>query len=415
MMIKKILYEKIPISINSKMIDNLNKMVMLFEIRGEHPLTLNSQLYGVHQFVFTPADREQIFSIIGYPESYVKAVIDSIHSINKDYNVVSDPFSIICVYLSHLIINLKINEKVKHDCAVNILNYMQYRFFTSFIRKSLKHNADENAMRTTIESLNLKFDIKQYESWREVIVARSNSIIFSEDTHLHTILRFDNDAKILYVISDINTKLRRQLVAINVIYYDIKYSGNYISSHSSTVESDGEKILVEKSNEFASLNRSVIDRILNKRTFIDEKLIAMTLRSVTRLNANIIRRMLSVISDIAKYQESKKELYEQTLIKDLAHTTHYDGIGRLVEVIIDVVYRSAIDNRKVNINNKIMIYNNAKNVFSAPRTTNKSIINIRNSFKSLCMKNNISTRESTISGLCIVFILYVTLTSFSEV
>jgi GTP:adenosylcobinamide-phosphate guanylyltransferase len=405
-----ILSKEIPIKITPDLLNQLRKMVLLFEIRGEHPLTLNSQIIGVNKFIFTSTDRKLFFDIIGYDEVFVNSVIKKIPSINIDFKVTSDALNLITIYLAYLIINDRNNQKLREAAVVDILNYMQYRLISSVVNHYYPHGASDDIMQSVVESLNLKFSIRQYESWKNVIIERSKSLAFDNKAHHNTILKFNVDKDILYLISDTSTRIRSQIKVITSAYYEMKKTNTFITSHSSTSSIDGEKIIRETSGGFSSISSFVFDKIIMKQSFIDEKFIKMVQSNVPRLNESIIRRMLSALSDEARFQMERGETTKVDTKKDL-----YIGIEVFMEHLIHIIYSTAIQSKTVNINSKISVYTHVKNLFTAARTNNKELIDVRNSFNHLCNRLKISSRESTVSGLGIALALYITLTSFSGI
>lgn len=411
--IKHHLTTSLPLEITPSIAQQLVRMVIVYELRDEHPLTLNSQMFGVNKFVFTTSDRQLFFDIVGYTEDEVTAVIKKIPSINKEFKVISDAFNIMCVYVVHLILNAKINANLKHDSAIAVLNYMQYRFMGSAINHYFPHKANYEIMQTVVESLNMKFSVRQLESWRAVVVERSEALTFNTKIHSDTLLKLDNDKNILYLITDTSTRIRSQLKIITSAYYETREANAYITSHSSTASLDGEKVLREKGSSFETISNAVFNKILIKPSFIDEHMIKMIQHTVPRLNVGLIRRMLSVISDEARYQMDNGKSRE--VIKQKDGSDLYVGIEVLVDTIIYIIYTSAIHNKSVNINSKIAIYTNTKNVFTAARTSNQELINVRASLDHLMKRTKISSRDATISGLNIGFVLYMTLMSFKVI
>jgi len=407
--IKEHLTRDLPLTITSNIANQLIKMVIRFEIRDEHPLTLNSQMFGVNRFIFLPQDRQMLFDIIGCEESDVAHIIGKIPSINKDFKVVSDAFNILSVYVAHLILNSKLPVNLKHDSVVSVLNYMQYRIMGSAINHYFPHNANYEIMQTVIESLSMKFSVRQSGTWKNVVTERSDSIAFDARAHHDTLFKFNVDKDILYLISDTSTRIRSQLKIITGEYYDVRATNNFIMSHSSTASIDGEKVLREKNNSFETICSSVYNKLLIKSSFIDERYIKMVQSTVPRLNIGIIRRMLSTIADEAKHQVEMGEIHP---VKHKNNVELYMSIESLIEHIIHVIYMSAIHNSKVNINSKIAVYTNTKNVFTASRSSNQELINVRASIEDLMKRTRISSRESTISGLGIALSLYITLISF---
>ena len=403
----------INIPITPTLANQLIRMVIQFELRDEHALTLNSQMFGVYKFIFNYVDRKNLFDIIGYDEKEINSIIAKIPSINKEFKVVSDAFSLTCVYLVYLLLNSKISVNLKHDAVVNVLNYMQYRFISSAVNHYLPHGANHEIMQSVVESLSMKFSIRQLGSWNKVVTDRSESMAFDTKAHHGTLNKFTIDKDILYLISDTSTRIRSQLKIITSNYYEMKEANAFITSHSSTASVDGEKVLREQSSVFESMSDAVFNKLLIKSSFIDERFIKMVQTTVPRINVSIIRRMLSVLSDEAQHQVESDTINKVDLKRN--NLVIYVGIGELLNHLIHVIYSSAIHNPRININSKIAIYTNTKNVFTAARTANQELVNVRASFDDLFRRTRLTTRDSTISGLTIVAALYITLMSFSSI
>ena len=408
--IKEYLTKEVPIKVTADMAQQLIRMVIQFEIRDDHPLTLNSQMIGATKFIFTTHDRQIFFDIIGCVEGDINHVINRIPTINKKFKVVSDALSIACVYVAHLLLVSNLSVNLKHDSVISVLNYLQYRFIGSAVNQYFRYGANYEIMQTIIESLSMKFSVRQAGSWKNVVVERSESLGFEDKLHQGRLLEFDNDEKILYVITDTSTRIRSQLKIITAEYYRIKDTNNFIGTHSSTSTVDGETILREKDGSFQMISSSVFHKVMIKSSFIDERYIKMVQSSVPRLNVGIIRRLLGAISDEAKLQA---EMNNTTKVINKKNGTElYVGVEELINHTIHVIYTTAVLNKKTNINSKIAIYTNTRNVFAAARTANTELVNVRASLEDIIKRTRISSRESTISGLSVCFALYVTLLSF---
>lgn len=409
--INEYLKRDLPLKITPDLATQIIRMVIQFEIRDEAPLTLNSQMFGVNKFIFTARDFQLFFDIIGYSKADITPVISKIPSINSDFKVISDEFNIMVVYLAHALLISHIQTNLKHDAVISILNYMQYRFMASAVNHYFPHGANYEIMQAVIESLNMKFSVRQSGSWKSVMTERSESITFDTRAHQDTLLQFNKDKDILYLITDTSTRIRSQLKIITSEYYSTRETNTFMTSHSSTTKLEGEKILKEKDGAYATMSSSVTDKVLIKSSFIDERYIRMVQNSIPRLNLGIIRRMLATISDEARNQKESDNLYKTSLKHD--GNEIYVGVGSLIDHIIHVIYSTAIHNSRININSKIAVYTNTKNVFSAARSSNQELINVRASLDDLIRRTRISTRESTISGLIVSFSLYITLMSFN--
>ena len=95
-------FRALNIQLDANKLLRIEKLMVTFELRKEHPSALNSNLLGVHPIAFTDSDRSEFFNIFGYTESDIVRVIKDIPTINKDFNVSSDAFNVFALWLLHI-------------------------------------------------------------------------------------------------------------------------------------------------------------------------------------------------------------------------------------------------------------------------------------------------------------------------
>lgn len=105
-------------------------------------------------------------------------------------------------------------------------------------------------MLATINSLNRRFDIIVYGTWRKTIEMRSRDLIDpdpNKNIHAETIKTAVPDNLVTYVVTDTQTRIRSKIGTISSIYYDYHRDGIKInSSAATTTDPEGEKILVKE-------------------------------------------------------------------------------------------------------------------------------------------------------------------------
>jgi len=406
------LHKSIDIKITPSLADQLNRLVIAFEIYKEHPMVLNSKIFGVNKFVFASRDRDTFFDIIDIDERDMKDAIKAIPSIDKSHKVVSDEFNIACVYLAHLILNSKLPKKLQIKTIINVLNYQQYRFMASAVNHYFPHGANYDIMQSVVEGLSLKFAIKRLGSWKKVITERSESLTLDTKLHHGTLAKFDDDKAILYLITDTSTRIRSQLQNVVGLYYEVKKANDFMLSYSSTTEIDGQKVLKEVSSSFEHISGSIFHKILRKSPFINDQYIKMVKSSVPTLNIGIIKRMIIALADEAIVQNDEGNTTK--IVNKRDGTKLIVGIESLVEKLIYLIYDSAVHNKNVNINSKIAVYTNTRNLFAVHRSSDSKVLNTKMSIVDLIKRNRVSTRDATVSSLTIALCLYICLLSFEH-
>jgi len=406
--IKKTFSKYISIDIKQKHINDIIQMVIVYGLRNEHPLALNTPLLGINKLHFTHLDQEALFEIFDYNKQMVTDVIKDIPSINKDWVVTSDAYNLFLLWVTYIIRISKKSLKDREKCIFSLFNMLQYKFFSSFINANYPYTPDEEIMRFTIENLTNKFDIVKYGTWRKVIFSRSEYFLNKSSIHYKTLRNFNNDKDILYVLSDIQTRVRSQIVNINILFYKNKEANNVIKSYSPIKDIDGLKIIKDIKGTTDIVNYNMRMQILNEDIFINDSYLKLMNSLYKNIKISIIEGFLRYVCKLAKEQDNDKNLIK---IKEEKDFNFYDDINSLAYKIIRVIYEYCFNNN-INIKSKLAIFQNAKKLLGSSRVQNKDILDIRNSIRKHILKSNISNRETTISSLTIIFGLYIIIKSF---
>ena len=263
--IKSYLSKNFPITINEKILKQLIIIVKKYEIKDEHSLALNTPLLGINNILFVQSDRDILFGIFNKNEVDLKKIIKEIPSINKDFIVISDTFNIFCTWVLYNIQkNNKISKRLQYDASFSLLNYFQYRFFSSIVNYYYPYKANEAIMSAVINNLNLKFDIAKYKTWKNVIYKRSENILDKHNIHYKTITTYEYDNDILYLISDTQTKIRNQIKVISNLFHEYKEKNNLINAYTLTANIDGETIIKDAVFIFDGISEKIFNQMASR-------------------------------------------------------------------------------------------------------------------------------------------------------
>ena len=404
--IKSYLSSKFPINITESSLKQLILIVKKYEIRGTHPLALNTPLLGVNQILFLPSDREMLFDLFDKDEKDLKNIIKEIPSIDNDFNVVSDPFNIFCIWVLHNIqIKNGLNKKLRYEASISLLNYFQYRMFSSILQHWYPYKANEEIMSAVIHDLNMKSDINKYKTWRNVIYKRSEDA-FSK--HHDAIINLEPDNKVLYLITDVQTKMRNQIKKISLKFHEYKDKNNLIRTYTLTTNIDGETIIKNNTFIFDSIASKIFTQMIYGNDFINDKYIILLSKLFKILSPSMIRTMMIKLSEIAKDQEDSNTSEKTVKIKG---ETYIIGLKSLIREILSSSYKYMI-NKEYNINNKMMVLDTTKKIFSYSRISSDEILKVKKSINFLLSKLKLSNRHSTLASLGIVVPMYFVLKSF---
>lgn len=402
-------FSDLNLKLDTKLIEKFETLVLTWEIRGQHAVALNSQTIGVHPIAFTPNDRVAFFETFGLTESKVKQLLHKIPYIDQDRKVVSDPFNVFSIWLMHLGFRDISSQKTRDEFLMNVAKFLHYRFFTSLVNYYFSHGANEKIMAATINSLSKKFDIVIYGTWKKTIEARCQDLISTQSIHIKTLENADDDQGFLYVITDIQSRIRDKIKNIFAEYIATRDRGDMITSRAATTtDREGEKILVHTTNTLDLMIYNLENEVLVERLFIDNQTVDTIAGRFTNISSSMLKEALQYIVSMAKTQSDSKQL---TNIKTINEQTIYIGMNAFIENLIQKTYRYCI-NSGVDVTNKAQMWIKIKNIYSSSRINDADILDVKNSMQALVDRMNVSRRETTIASLRLALLMYVMVRSF---
>lgn len=395
---------------------HINQIVALctsFELRGTHPEALNTALLGVHKAFFTTRDQTALFDIFGVDYDEFKRYVHSVASVDpKHKKIVSDPFNLLTVWVTHL--GIMAEKTIKSKKALRLLTttlfkYMQYKFFTSVVNHSLRY-VNPDIMTKTIDDLSAKFEIKSNDTptWKAVIAKRSEDVMDSRSIHAKTLRTFSPDVKVFYVLSDVQTRLRTRLVLISNLYYEHHANNDKMEKYGIVGDIDGEKVINNVVSSMDSIITKTANAVLNLNDLIDHTMIKAICARTKNITPEMMRTILMGFSDMAISQNRSNSSMET--VQSSKSLVHYKGYRALVGIIVQKVYRICIK-KKVNMGSRLHILEEARNAFRSSQLDDPDIKSIKHSVKLLLDELTSYTKDSTLASLRICLILYIVLVS----
>lgn len=317
--------------INKKFVEELHRYRVAFANKNEdHIAFFGGNLLGTHVVRFTTTDSNHWFSyILNVDDIDLEERLHRLPSIDskrrgdgKLFVVSSDVFNLSCVWLCHAIFRAPgLSNEVKQEAMVDVLLVLQYKFITSLLFRYFRYPADVNVATAAYNELSMKYDIKRYGSWGALLRARAENALSLAGIHRKTIERMDNDDKVAYVLTDIQSRIRDTIKNIFDVMSRIAKSGSNISSTSTIGNIEGEDILKEKKNSFAEYTNYINQIIHDKQSFMKVDLMEAIKRMLPTMQPRLFIQTLEWLSD--NYVPSTiKEM--QTYLNDvLVHSFEY--------------------------------------------------------------------------------------------
>jgi hypothetical protein len=373
-------------------------------MRKTHPLTFSGPYLGVDPVAFTTSDYNSLFDVFRIHKKDVELIINKIPAIDKNFNVISDPFNILCLWLCHIAPIYIKDKKVCYDFMSNVLRYFHYRIFTSVVNNSFRHGANSAIAEATVSALTKKSDIIRLGSWDAVIESHVQKILDPNDRFHQTIITGSPDDMFLRVISENQTALRQKIVTYATAYYEAYKSGDSIGSSSSIAENDeGEKILAQTASVVDSASQAMISELLNVHTFIHDVSIEDVAGMFTTISPKMLKTALMRINETAVIQASARKFDE---VKKTKEGMTYIGVrGLTIEIIRSMIRICRL--RKINLGNKAKTFETMKNVYSSSRQLDPDILDIKRSIALLVDGFNITVNQASQSALRLGVIYYI--------
>ncbi len=392
------------------------KMLLAFELRDDHPDTLNTSLLGVHNIHFLPKDVQQLFTIFQVDYLDVEDIIKNCSAIDRDFKVSSDAYNLFTIYLMHrTLCSTELNAKEKEDLMVWLCTLLHYKFFSSIVNYNFPYGADQATMEATIEGLSLKYDIKHPETntWRLIMIDRSRDVVNRNSIHYKTLQNFVPDKSVLYVITDIQTRLRAKLRLVINEYYINKENKKKIDSYQMVNDVDGDKLIHNLAGTYDAMVAGLCTDVLNANRFINTEYVTLTCKLCTGLREDLLKTTLMKFSILSMTQNNKKQSEKVILAKDKKTIEFYEGYRILLTHIIQDTYQTLTKDRSVNLKSKLSILEKTIDIYRSSRTADPNILLIKDSVERFVKLNGDTKREQTIINLKIGFIIYIILMSFN--
>jgi len=323
------------LDIDERWVNKLKKYVYSFTTRRvgmvDYMDFFGSPYLGLQKITFTTADRNEWFTeIFDVDETELKENLHNCKAINKDWSVVGDTFNLTIPYLLYRIHKSSLSQKLKHQASVDVICMYHYKCLTSIIHNDYPFTARREVVLETYNRLSNKYDIKKYKSWRALIIARAEWILDPKTgIHYEAFTTMKDDKKIVYMVGDIQNRLRRAINDINKVFHDVKNKTNIVSL-------DGAKIKLEDELSVKSVNKEItqytmyLDRILTEETsFYREELVKYACEVLEAVPSDKVAYVVQRFP--ALYNNPKKPQYKEFADAVLLHLFEYIHANQLTK------------------------------------------------------------------------------------
>ena len=239
------------------------------------------------------------------------------------------------------------------------------------------------------------------------MLKRAEEMNDPKNIHWNTMNNFLPDQKVVYILTDLQTRIRSKVRGVAEKYYEMVKAGRTIGDVDlTTTDKQGEKIVRELKTSFDSMISSICNRVINVQQFVHEDFITITHQIIRNANADLMRNMLMQYSSMATVQYQKRQQDLESRDKKL-----FLGYHILILNLIQRTYRRCIM-EKVDLKNRAAILKKAVDMYSASRINDELVLKVKDSIGDFVLKGKFSARDSTRASLKIAFVVYIILMSF---
>ena len=382
------------LKINERLVKDIEWWLNSYIHRNEEQTNFfGGNLTGVNRIVFTNDDRNSLaIDLFDVDESQIKRDVRRLPHIGDNWVRATDGLNLSLVYLCHRIHNNDtLKPQIKTKAIVLLLIILQCKFLSSLLYAYFKYPVSEKLATAVYEALSKKFYIKKYGTWYGILEARALDIYSPESPHYDTIVNFGPDKKIVYIITDTQTRIKSMILNIYEVTMRLHQKGIGIGSVAAMRVGEDKIEVRDVEKHFDNYLNYINKTIQEPRAFIKPELITIISDSITTMPEKLLYDVLNVIS--VQSQQNDRVLDEH--IRDI------------LIYMFDYFRTNRRDIKDLNnLGNLVITF---KSLFTASKTNSTTVLKLRDYFDTLVKKNIKSSNPQTIAGVRTGIILYVVL------
>ena len=369
---------------------DLRRYVLGFISRNnDHVEFFGSPYLGTHRIVYKTSDRIEWFStIIDVDDVQLRNELIKCKWINKDFFVSSDPFNLSIVYLMYKVQRSSLNKQQKEEALINLVMMFHYKALTSIMNHYYVYLVRKAVADTAYNALSLKFDIKRYGSWNALFRARAEFIIDPKlGIHYQTFTNMDDDKKIVYMVNDMESRLKGVINDYTKVLYQIKDNVDLVQTDDGMVLLDG-KLVIKDIQKNVNKKHTYMNAILaNSGSFYNETLADYAIKGMDRTPSDKFKQLLKDFPD--QYNHKKGEAYRQFVTDTITHLFEYLADNDIKE--------SDVRNVVIKI----------KGAYTSNKSTNPLLYKLRDHGDALVREMTGIKTRSTVSSMRTSLLLYI--------
>ncbi len=384
--------------VTNKFDRNLVKLVLLYvnnfiKKDENHINFFGGNLIGVYPIRWTTEDKlSWVYDVLAIDEfEELSNNLYSLPSIDKAFNVSSDPVNLSLVWLTYKALNSKDLSQLEIDQITHAaLDMLHYKLITSLHTHYFKFSANIAIATAVYENLDNKFQLKRAGTWQGLVNLRTNDILSHNSIHYKTIRELTPNIAVVKMLNDISSRIRSVFKIITAEFHRLHQLNERISSTSKYTHVDGTDILKDSINKYQHIKSLMHDLVPDRIAFINEELITIVINIINTAYINYVRETLFYIS--------------QNYNVKLKHV----NIPELIDEILMFVF-TIIRKENIELHNLSTIALKLKGVLRSSRIKNIEFITIKDNLAVIIENANPGISEVNMASTRIAVLLYIAL------
>lgn len=377
----------------------------------EHVKFFGGNLTGVHVVRFTPMDKNNfVVGILDYDESEIRKQIVKLPTVDESWVRGTDIMNLSCLWLCHCFERSDLSPKDKEKAQMAVLRAMHLKLLSSLLFHFFRFPVNEQIALAVYSQLSKKYAIKQYGSWGKVIEERCRDIISMNSIHRQTIEKFDDDAAIQYMITDIQGRLRSMMRNIYSVMNTVRAEDQRMLSSSGMVEVDGQQVIRDLSRDIHSFIRYTVGVIPEQRAFVKPELVRIITAEVKSAPEQSVLDALNAMSAMSRNQRPNNYRKE----KDPYNYVSPKGMETMVnEILIHAMDQLSKDRALLAKKDYRPLLSKMRSLYMASRSSDPAILKVRE-MSEIMVAASINSRNgaliASVKTACCLYIILRTLT-----
>lgn len=363
----------------------------------DHIDFFGSNLIGVYPIKFTVSDRNEWFdTIMDCDEVDLTYDLHGTQFINPKFHVTGDTFNQCMPYLLHLFHNeaVGLSPAEIEESKMNVVRIFHYKNLSSILNHDYPYPANKSVAMETYKQLSKKFDLKVYGSWGALIDARAKSIITKgTGIHYETYVRMVDDKAIVYMVGDVQDRLRDVINSINNVFHTVKLKEAMVVEGKNTVELDGVKHIRDVEKTVTKYVRYIKNIVGVETDWFRPELVDMVVRSNNTIPEKPLVDTLKFISQ--NYRYDKSGVIDDLLEETIQHLFEY------------------ISQKNLRLNDFPDVVSKMRGAYRSSRTSNASVLKMREAGDEIVKMATGIKAPATVATVRVGVFLYVIIRALS--